>query len=100
MNADFEPMAFAAELNQETPRVDLHGMRADMAVHTLDAAINHEFIVGTDAIRIIHGRGDGILRRAVQDHLQTQTQLVAYFRDSTAPGEHGGATIAVLHKRR
>jgi DNA mismatch repair protein MutS2 len=95
-----ESTAFAAELNNETPVVDLHGMRADEARHALEHAVNHQFMEGAEAIRIIHGRGDGILRRMVHDALKAQAELVAYFRDSTAPGQQGGATIAVLHKRR
>lgn len=94
-----ETTAFAAELNEETSTVDLHEMTVDEAVYALDSAVNHAFMEGEEAIRIIHGRGEGRLRQAVQDHLRGQTELVAYFRDSHAPGQTGGVTIAVLHSK-
>ena len=95
-----ETTAFAAELNDETSTVDLHEMTTDEAVHALDTAVNHAFMEGDEAIRIIHGRGEGKLRKAVQDHLRSQKELVAFFRDSYAPGQTGGVTIAVLHSKR
>lgn len=99
MSTPYEQTAFAAELNDETPMVDLHGMSANEAVHALISAVNHEFMNGSDAIRIIHGRGSGVLRNAIHEELRRQTELVAYFRGATSPGQSGGVTIAVLHSK-
>lgn len=94
-----EIAAFAAELSDETPELDLHGQTRNDALRLLDAELHHQFMQGSEAIRVIHGRGDGVLRRAVQDHARKQTEVVALVRDAETPGQQGGATIIVLHSR-
>lgn len=96
---DHEMTAFAAELNEDVPQVDLHGQTVDQAVHALDQALNHAFMHGDEALRVLHGRGSGVLRKAVHDFLRQQTQLVAYFRDADAVGQQGGLTVVVLHSK-
>lgn len=91
----FEDALFAAELG-DAPFVDLHGCTIDQAVHQLDQFLNHEFVSGTEAVKVVHGRGSGKMREAIHHFLKTQ-KLVAAFRDSNAPGEQGGVTIAALH---
>ncbi len=89
---------FAAELG-DAPEIDLHGMDVPLAVSQLDQYINHEFVAGSEAVKIIHGRGTGKLRDAIHAYLKKQTELVAAFRDSRSPGQQGGVTIAALHRR-
>lgn len=94
-----EITAFATELRTDAPQVDLHGMRVDEALQTLEQEIHHCFMEGIDALQIIHGRGDGKLRNAIHTFLKQQTELVALFRDSQMPGREGGVTIVVLHTK-
>jgi len=96
----YEASIFAAELGGETPELDLHGMNVDDAIREIDRYINHEALAGTEVVKIIHGRGTGKLRAEIHKYLRGQTELVARFRDSNAPGEMGGATYAVLHRLR
>lgn len=95
----FESAIFAAELG-EAPEIDLHGETVDVALSLLDAFINHEFVTGTEVVKIIHGRGSGKLRAAIHDYLKEQTELVAYFRDAQSPAQQGGATYAALHRAK
>lgn len=92
-----ESAIFAAELG-EAPEIDLHGESVDVAVRLLDAFVNHEFVAGTDVVKIIHGRGEGKLRNAIHEYLKTQTELVAYFRDAQSKKQQGGVTYAALHR--
>ena len=94
-----ESTAFAAEFNEEAPTIDLHGMTRDEAVHNLENELHHQFMLGTKALRIIHGRGSGALRNAVHGYLREEKQLVAYFRDATLPGMQDGVTVAVLFSK-
>jgi DNA mismatch repair protein MutS2 len=96
-NNSFESALFAAELGV-APEIDLHGEDIDTAQVRLDQFINHEFVAGTEAVKIIHGRGEGRLRDAIHAYLRKQKELVALFRDSAAPGQQGGVTIAALHR--
>ncbi len=94
-----ETDALAAEIGQ-SPSIDLHGLSSDEALHALDQFIHHEIMQGTDAVRIVHGRGDGILRRAVQAWLKQHPDLVEYSRDATHHAQLGGVTIAALVRMR
>ena len=95
----FETAIFAAELG-DAPSLDLHGMSVDVALSQLDAFINHEFVEGTEAVHIIHGRGTGKLRDAIHAWLKKNTEMVAAYRDARDPRKMGGVTIAALHRSK
>lgn len=94
----YESALFAAELGA-APEIDLHGETVDSALARVDAFLDHEFYAGTEAVKIIHGRGGGALRQAVRDYLKKQTHLVAAFRDAQSPGQLGGVTLVALSRR-
>lgn len=94
-----ESAIFAAELGEAT-ELDLHGQDVNLAVSQLDQFINHEFVAGTDVVKIIHGRGTGKLRDAIHAWLKKHPQMVAYFRDARGPSQQGGVTFAALHRPR
>ncbi|MFA6446764.1 MAG: Smr/MutS family protein [Patescibacteria group bacterium] len=96
---DEESAIFAAELGAQTPEVDLHGLLVDQALYDLDIFINHEFAypprVAIKVVKIIHGRGEGKLQKAVTDYLK-KSKLIKYFRDSQSPAQAGAVMYAVL----
>lgn len=77
-------------------RLDLRGQTADMAVFELDRYIDQACLANVDKIEILHGKGTGALRQAIQKHLKKHRQVAA-FRD----GEHGegGWGITVVNVR-
>lgn len=93
----YETAMFAAEIGG-APTVDLHEFTTQEAVLALDRFINHEFLEGSESVKIIHGRGTGKLRAMIQDFLGKH-ELVAAFRDSHAPNQIGGVTIAALYSK-
>mgnify|MGYP001598232775 CR=1 FL=1 len=93
----YEASIFAAELG-EAREIDLHGESIDVALSLLDAFLNHEFVAGTEVVKIIHGRGEGKLRDAIREALAKQTELVAFFRDAESRKEQGGVTYVALHR--
>jgi len=94
-----ETAIFAAELGA-CPEVDLHGMTSDAAIHELDRFLHQELMKGSEVIRVIHGRGDQILRKAIHAWLKKQKalDLVAYFRDAQNPSQQSAVTYAALHR--
>ena len=54
-------------------------MRVDEALPKLDYYLNSAFIAGLPWVRIVHGKGTGVLRQAVHDTL-TGHPLVKCFR--------------------
>lgn len=55
-----------------TPEVDLRGMTADEALGVLDLFLDSAVMANLPSVRIIHGKGTGALRKAVQEHLAPQ----------------------------
>jgi len=80
-----------------TTEVNLIGMTADEARDRVDKLLDDAFLAGAESIRIIHGHGKGILRKAIADLLTGHPQVEKF---SLAPPEKGGggATIVELKK--
>ena len=85
------------ELNQRrlqfNPGLDVRGMRADEAVSRVAAFIDEAVMVGAFEVKILHGKGNGILRYVVREYLQT-VDVVTSVRDEHV--DFGGAGITVV----
>jgi DNA mismatch repair protein MutS2 len=82
------PRAVASELH-------LLGRTTDEARDLVEQYLDDAFVAGLPAVRVIHGKGTGALRKTVRTLLSAHP-LVASFRDGE-PSEGGaGATIAAL----
>ena len=69
------------------PKLDIRGYRGDAAVkelmHYLDKAVSR----GLRQVEIVHGKGEGILKKLVHEHLDERNEIKSY---NLAPWEHGG----------
>jgi len=76
---------------------ELHliGKTTDEARDLLEEYLDDAFLAGLSAVRIIHGKGTGALRRAVEELLSAHP-LVADHRPGAPSEGGGGATVAVL----
>ncbi len=77
------------------PEVDLRGMMAEEAIDTLERYIDNAFLAKLPSVRIIHGKGTGVLRKAVQDSLKTNRHVKSFRLGTFGEGETG-VTIAEL----
>ncbi|MFO7890847.1 MAG: endonuclease MutS2 [bacterium] len=59
--------------------IDLRGMRAEDAIITVDKYLSDAVMAGFHAVRIIHGKGSGVLREVIGRHLK-EHNLVKNFR--------------------
>jgi DNA mismatch repair protein MutS2 len=50
--------------------VDLRGMSKEEALRVLEKFVDNALLAGADSLRILHGKGDGILRRMVRQKLR------------------------------
>ncbi len=75
--------------------VDLRGMASDEAIMELDKYIDNAVLCGIPAIRIIHGKGTGVLRKSVSAHLRGHKNIRTYRLGVFGEGEDG-VTIAEL----
>ncbi|WP_314709698.1 Smr/MutS family protein [Prevotella denticola] len=79
--------------NQFHQELDVRGMRADEALNQVQYFIDDAILVGAGQVRILHGKGNGILRQLIRQYLASIPNVKSY-RD-----EHvlfGGAGITVV----
>lgn len=78
-----------------SPEINLIGLNSDEAIARLDKYLDDAYISHLKSVRIVHGKGSGILRKAVQQYLKKQK-----FVDEFHLGEFGegdsGVTIATF----
>ncbi len=75
--------------------IHLRAMRAEDAMQELERFVDDAVLAGLPQVRIVHGKGEGILRKATQDYLR-RSRNIERFRDGE-DGEGGaGVTIAYL----
>lgn len=75
--------------------LDLRGMDAIEAVNTLDQFLDTAVMSKLPSVRIIHGKGTGVLRKAVQDRLRQNRQIQGFRLGTFGEGEDG-VTIVEL----
>lgn len=75
--------------------INLIGQRVDEALYNLDNYISEALLHNCNEIRVVHGKGTGILRKAVQDYLKTCPYVDSYRQGKYGEGE-SGVTIVTL----
>ena len=78
--------------------LNLLGLTTDEALPRLDKYLNDAYLAGLPQVRIIHGKGTGVLRRAVREFVKTHP-LVASWRPGDQYEGGDGATVAELVPR-
>lgn len=77
------------------PELDLHPFQPRDIPSVVEEYVTEAHAAGLREVRLVHGRGIGVQRAAVQRVLQ-QHELVEGFHDD--PRAHLGATIALLRR--
>jgi DNA mismatch repair protein MutS2 len=75
--------------------LDLRGKRAEEALESFESYLDGAFRAGLPFVRIIHGKGTGVLRAAIREALRGHPLVREY---ESAPANEGGdgVTIAML----
>lgn len=81
--------------NEVSTDIDLRGKNVEEALMDLDAGIDHAVMRGIARITIIHGKGTGVLRSAVGQHLRRHPSVKTFRLGTYGEGEMG-VTIAEL----
>jgi DNA mismatch repair protein MutS2 len=74
-------------------QLDVRGFRVDEAIEQLEQYLDNALMVGSYHVSILHGKGNGILRQVVRQHLSKNPHVKAY-RDEHI--ERGGYGITVV----
>ena len=78
-----------------SPSIDLRGVRGDEAMSRLQSFIDEAVMLGEKNLRILHGKGNGILRQMTRDFLAT-IDVVKSYKDEDIRLGGSGITIVVL----
>lgn len=73
--------------------INLIGQRAEEACQQVDKLLDSAALAEVDRIRIIHGHGMGILKRAIADLLARHPHVEKFY---VAPPEEGGAGATIV----
>ncbi|MBI3970371.1 MAG: Smr/MutS family protein [Chloroflexi bacterium] len=76
-------------------QIDVRGARADEVVPRVERYLSDAYLAGMPFVRIIHGKGTGVLRQIIRDYLATNPMVESFQSASQAEGGEG-ATIAHL----
>ena len=76
--------------------IKLIGMTVDEALPTLEKYVDDAYLANVGTVRIVHGKGSGILRKAVQEYLKSNPHVKSYRNGMYGEGDLG-VTIAELN---
>ena len=76
-----------------SPEIDIRGMRAEEAILRVQDLLDNALMVQHRNLRILHGKGNGILRQVIRQYLAT-VDIVGSFRDEHV--DMGGAGVTLV----
>jgi DNA mismatch repair protein MutS2 len=81
--------------SQFNPTLDVRGKRVEEVVSIVDQFLDNAILLGHGEVRILHGKGEGVLRKVVRERLRAYKQI-ASFADEHVERGGDGITVIVL----
>ena len=72
-----------------SPEINLLGQTADEAVANLDKYLDDAYLSHLHSVRVVHGKGTGVLRDAVQRHLRKLSYVKSFHLGEYGEGDAG-----------
>lgn len=82
-----------SKLNFES-KIDIRGLRKNEAIQTLEVFVDKAILSNADMIRIVHGKGNGILKQSVIQKLREYDAVSSY---EHPPDKEGGDGVTIAH---
>ncbi len=73
--------------------VDLRGMTTDEAIQTMEIFLDNAILGNLASVRVIHGKGTGALRKAVQTALRRRRDIIGFRLGVYGEGEDGVTVV-------
>ena len=87
--------ALALHIDEAVPYCDVRGMALEEAIMTVDQYLDQAILAGMGEVSIIHGKGTGVLRSGIQQHLKHHMHVASCRLGVYGEGE-SGVTIVTL----
>ncbi|HTD98347.1 MAG TPA: endonuclease MutS2 [Mucilaginibacter sp.] len=78
-----------------SPEIDVRGKRGDEALYEIEKMLDRALMMGFNNLKILHGKGDGILRKLIRDYLK-KYDAVSRMEDEHADRGGDGITYVYL----
>jgi DNA mismatch repair protein MutS2 len=89
-NVSFRPAPELAPVHQE---INVIGQRAEEALDNVDQFLDRAVMATASRVRIVHGHGMGILKKAISEMLAKHPHVAKYY---PAPQQEGGAGATIV----
>jgi DNA mismatch repair protein MutS2 len=77
------------------PEIDIRGKRGEEALDIVRSFIDDATLVGVSELRILHGKGNGILKSLVRDYLNS-LDVIRSCKDEHVERGGSGITVVIL----
>jgi len=78
-----------------SPEIDVRGMRGEDALHAIEKLLDRAIMMSFGNLKIIHGKGDGILRKLIRSYFKKYDQI-SHMEDEHPDRGGDGITYAYL----
>ena len=75
---------------------DVRGMRTYDALQEIDSWIDSAIILGINSLRVLHGKGNGILKNEIRRHLKTNSAIKSIRYERVELGGEGISIIELI----
>ncbi|MCF2653045.1 endonuclease MutS2 [Anaeromassilibacillus senegalensis] len=82
-----------AETTSVRNEIDVRGMNVEEAILEVDAFIDHALLRNLNQLTIIHGKGTGVLRSGIQQHLKRHKAVKSFRLGVYGEGESGVTVV-------
>ncbi len=94
MTASQSSISLLEKRTNFSPKLDVRGKRSEEIFSLIDSFMNDALMLDQAEVRILHGKGSGVLREIIRQQLK-EFSFVAHFKDEHV--ERGGAGITVVN---
>jgi DNA-nicking Smr family endonuclease len=78
--------------------LDLHRMTVDEALPKIDDFLNDMYCAGLHQVRIVHGKGSGVLRQEVGRYLASHPLVKSYHPAGRYGGSIGATEVELIDR--
>ena len=89
LSADFTEKRFAFK-----SEIDIRGQRVEEAISKIQAFIDEAIMFEVGQLRILHGKGHGILKQSIREYLRAEP-MIRNYKDEHV--DFGGAGITIVN---
>ena len=89
------PAALPQAASEGADNSKLRGQRAEDALTQLMAFVDDAIMLGIPEIKIIHGRGNGILKQVLRDYLRSVKEVASISNEHVERGGDGVSLVVL-----